>query len=410
MGGCVRDLILGEHPKDFDIATSATPQRVKSLVRRAFIIGKRFKIVVAKRRPKLEEVHSHDIFPPLLRSGKIAEKEIQITTFRREPEMQGGKLNENVFGSAKDDAFRRDFTVNGLFLDPINGEIVDHVDGLKDLDSKTLRIIGDPKDRFHEDPIRILRAIRFCVRSDFQLESKTQTALEEEISCLKEAKQERIREELLKFLKEGTASKGFEMLWNVGAWPYLSPTWNKFLKEHEDIRETFFQTCGSIDAKDWHPSFGVAPLFFIFLYPLTLLPKSESNKINQVLRGTAEDLKISKVEKEEIQFLHKNLMPLKSNPEHSFKLQKRKNFILKQLQYTLTLSFLRNVDSSMWETAWQNHKAQWMDHLGWVKSSLQDDHQKAKRSRYGARSPSKNRRRNNRKPRSKSKPKTQTSS
>lgn len=374
VGGCVRDLILGQSPKDFDIASSASPHKVKNLISRSFIIGKRFRIVVAKRRPELEEMESNLLFPPLLRSGKIAEKEIQITTFRREPEMQGDKLNENVFGSAKDDAFRRDFTVNGLFYDPISGVIVDHVGGLQDLDDRKLRMIGDPKERFWEDPIRVLRAIRFCVRADFTLEEQTEKALKKEIHCLKEAKKERVREEVLKFLKEGTAGKGFKMIQDYNAWQFLSPTWSDYLEKHPEHKDFFIKSCGQFSAENWHPSFGVTPLLYIFLLPLTLLDHSQSKLINSVLRGVADELKISKVEKEEIQFLHKTVNGLLKDPTKSYPFQKRSSNIVRQIQVFLTIKFLSEIDSDKWGALWEKHKSEWEEHLDWVRETLKNEH------------------------------------
>ena len=374
VGGCVRDLFLGLRPKDFDVATSATPQKVKNLINRSFIIGRRFRIVIAKRRPHIDEVSSNKLFPPILRGGKVNEKEIEITTFRRKPEMQGEKINENVFGSAKDDAFRRDFTVNGLFLDPHSGEIVDFVGGVEDLKTKKLRIIGDPKERFLEDPIRILRAIRFCVRSNFTLESKTEKALKKEIDCLADAKPERVREEILKFLKEGTSEKAFRWLWDLKAWKYLSPTWTDFLENNPKEREYFFKSCGKIKANDWHQSFGSAPLFYIFLLSLTTLPKEKSAMINKILKATAEELKISKIEKEEIQILHKSLKNLLHKPDESFRLSKKTNFILRQIQFSLTLSFMKDIDSKKWGGIWKSHQKDWLTHLEWITEKIKEQH------------------------------------
>ncbi len=401
VGGCVRDLFLEKHPKDFDIATSASPQKVKNLIQRSFIIGKRFRIVIAKRRLSSDPSKSNKLFPPIIRGGKISEKEIEITTFRRKPEMQGDKINENVFGTAKDDAFRRDFTVNGLFLDPHSGKIVDHVGGIDDLKAKKLRIIGDPYERFHEDPIRILRAIRFCARSHFTLESKTESVLKKEISSLSKTKPERVREEILKFLKEGIAGKAFRWLWELGAWKYLSPTWTKFLETHPEQREYFFRACEKIQAQDWHQSFGAAPLFYIFLLPLTTLSRDQAPLINQVLKATADELKISKIEKEEIQFLHRSLKALLQNPNEGFVLAKKTSFVLKQLQFTLTLSILKDIDPKQWSNIWKQHEVRWLDHLEWLLPKLQEEidsgakrpsrKSRGRKPSYSSKNPSKNR-------------------
>ncbi len=144
VGGCVRDLLLGRQPKDFDIATSARPNQVRRLFRRSRIIGRRF---------RLAHVYSgREVF--------------EVATFRRvPPELEEGEVQmireDNTFGTAAEDARRRDFTVNALFLDPVEGEIVDWVGGFEDLAARRLRSIGDPRLRFREDPVRILRLLKF---------------------------------------------------------------------------------------------------------------------------------------------------------------------------------------------------------------------------------------------------------
>src|SRR5262245_21802566 len=151
VGGCVRDLLLGLEPKDFDVATDASPNRVKRLFRNAFVIGRRFRL-------------THVRFP----DGKV----VETATFRRDPGEQGldpergeGPIySDNVFGTAREDAFRRDFSVNALFYDPARDEVVDWVGGLADLETRTIRAIGDPAVRLREDPVRMIRAVHFAAR------------------------------------------------------------------------------------------------------------------------------------------------------------------------------------------------------------------------------------------------------
>ena len=164
-GGCVRDLLLGRAPKDFDIATDATPSELRELFRNCRIIGRRFRL-------------AHIIF-----GNKI----IETATFRANPredeEGAPGPADElyihrdNVFGTAEQDARRRDFTVNGLFYDLAAEQVLDYVDGLTDLASRSVRTIGDPNVRFREDPVRMLRAVKFAARLGFDIEDATYQAL-----------------------------------------------------------------------------------------------------------------------------------------------------------------------------------------------------------------------------------------
>src|SRR5690348_8469631 len=165
VGGCVRDLLLARTPKDFDIATSATPDEIKDLFRNCRIIGRRFRL-------------AHIFF-----GSKI----IETSTFRANPreaiegeEEENGELlirRDNVFGSAEEDARRRDFTINGLFYDPESGNVIDYVAGLADLEQRVVRTIGDPDIRFREDPVRILRAVKFAARLGFSIEPATYAAM-----------------------------------------------------------------------------------------------------------------------------------------------------------------------------------------------------------------------------------------
>jgi poly(A) polymerase len=154
VGGCVRDILLGKKPKDFDIVTNARPQQIKRLFRRCFLIGRRF---------RLAHVYiSHDRF-------------VEVATFRAavDPEQAAGEgrfAANNVYGTIEEDALRRDFTVNGLYYNSADGSIVDYGGGLDDLKKKTIRSVGDPMVRYREDPVRIIRAARFCAQIGFSPE------------------------------------------------------------------------------------------------------------------------------------------------------------------------------------------------------------------------------------------------
>jgi poly(A) polymerase len=288
VGGCVRDLLLGKKPKDFDISTSATPNQVRQSIARAFIIGRRFRIVVAKRNGR--PVNLGDaLFPHL--SRRPIEKEFQITTFRREPEMAGDKINENVFGSPKQDAERRDFTSNALFLDPTTLQIKDFVGGLDDLGRGVLRVIGNPSVRFQEDSIRILRALRFEARSELKIEKKTWDALKASAPSLKVAKMERVREELLKILREGHSKAVFARLEQAGLLPSVLPGFEQAFQKNRKLHDRIFEC---LDANPWrHPV--QSPLFFLLFTPALM---TDRNRFFKNFEDCMIQMKVSKAEKE----------------------------------------------------------------------------------------------------------------
>ncbi len=190
-GGCVRDHLLGQIPKDFDIATAATPDQMKSLFPKTIPLGERFGTV----------------------GVLIGETVYQATTFRQDHNYEDGRHPQSVeFSNAKEDALRRDFTINGLFADPVQALILDYVGGIEDLAKKTLRAIGDPKKRFEEDALRLLRAVRFSARFQFEIESKTKEAIQALAPTVLRVSAERIRDELNRILSEGPASAGFRLL------------------------------------------------------------------------------------------------------------------------------------------------------------------------------------------------------
>ncbi len=207
VGGCVRDLLVGRTPKDFDVATSATPNEVRALFRNCRIIGRRFRL-------------AHVFFGP---------KIIETSTFRANPrEDEDGDddlliRRDNVFGTETEDARRRDFTINGLFYDVEAEEVIDHVTGLADLDARMVRTIGDPDIRFREDPVRILRAIKFAARLDFDIEPATYAALLRQRGEISKCAAPRVVEEIYRLLRGGAARRSFELLVETGVLDVLSP-------------------------------------------------------------------------------------------------------------------------------------------------------------------------------------------
>ncbi|MCB0414980.1 MAG: poly(A) polymerase, partial [Bdellovibrionales bacterium] len=197
VGGCVRDLLLGILPKDFDIATMALPSEVKKCVPQSYIIGKRFRLVLAKRKNTLYEIAT-------FRKNSPSGEEEPSTEEHENPdelaEISTGKIiGDNFFGSPEEDAFRRDFTINSLFYDPYDDQLHDFCNGLEDLNQRVIKMIGDPYVRLEEDPIRIMRGIRLAHKIEFDLEPKLREAMTKTAHTLKTAALPRKREEFIKW-------------------------------------------------------------------------------------------------------------------------------------------------------------------------------------------------------------------
>src|SRR4029078_7465460 len=204
VGGCVRDLMLGRRPKDLDVVTSATPHDMRALFKNCRIIGRRFRL-------------AHIFFGP---------KIIETSTFRANPreleeeDRDGGAAEsgdllirrDNVFGTPEQDARRRDFTINGLFYDLETGHVIDHVNGLADLEARVVRTIGDPDIRFREDPIRILRAVKFAARCDLTIEPETYRRMMDHRNDIAKCAQARVSEEFYRLLRAGAAKRSMEIL------------------------------------------------------------------------------------------------------------------------------------------------------------------------------------------------------
>jgi poly(A) polymerase len=205
VGGCVRDLLVAKTPKDFDVATSATPNEIKATFRNCRIIGRRFRL-------------AHVFF-----GAKI----IETSTFRANPRDEDDHdlliRRDNVFGTETEDARRRDFTINGLFYDVEREEVIDHVGGLADLEAKLIRTIGDPDIRFQEDPVRILRAVKFAARLDFGFEPATWRALLRWRGEISKCAPPRLLEEVHRLMRGGAARRSFELLVETGVLAVLSP-------------------------------------------------------------------------------------------------------------------------------------------------------------------------------------------
>jgi poly(A) polymerase len=227
VGGAVRDLLLGLRPKDFDVATDATPEQVKGLFRRAFIIGRRFRIVhVVYGRGRDNEVIEVSTFRAYLDNAAAEQVKGNERTSKRQLEgiqhavdSSGRVLRDNVWGPQDEDATRRDFTVNAMYYDPETQIVVDYHGGIQDAKKHTLRMIGDPATRYREDPVRIIRAVRFAAKLSplgFKLESKTAKPLVEAATLLADVPQSRLFDEMLKLLQTGHALASIAQLKHLG--------------------------------------------------------------------------------------------------------------------------------------------------------------------------------------------------
>lgn len=227
VGGAVRDLLVGLRPKDFDVATDATPEQVKSLFRRAFIIGRRFRIVhVIYGRGREHEVIEVSTFRAHLDSanaeqvgGNERTSKSELAGMKHAVDASGRVLRDNVWGSMEHDAARRDFTINAMYYDPETQIVVDYHNGLRDSKKRVLRMIGDPATRYREDPVRIIRAVRFAAKLSalgFKFEDKTVAPLREMRGLLADVPQSRLFDEMLKLLQTGHSQASIEQLKALG--------------------------------------------------------------------------------------------------------------------------------------------------------------------------------------------------
>ena len=273
VGGAVRDLLLGLKPKDFDVATSATPEQVKPLFRRAFIIGRRFRIVhVVFGRGREHEVIEVSTFRAnvdnALASSHVNGNErtakSQLAGMKHAVDASGRVLRDNVWGTQEQDAARRDFTVNAMYYDPETRVLVDYHGGMQDAQKKRIRMIGDAAQRYREDPVRIIRAVRFGAklsRLGFTLDPKTARPLVEARALLAEVPQSRLFDEMLKLLQTGHALASVEQLRKLGLASGIYPLLDVVVERAEQpfVKAALLDTDRRVDeGKPVAPSFLLA--------------------------------------------------------------------------------------------------------------------------------------------------------
>ena len=255
VGGAVRDLLVGMRPKDFDVATNATPEQVKACFRRAFIIGRRFRIVHVvfgrgRQDRGLSEVIEVSTFRAMVDnvaaeqvSGNEKTSKNDLAGKSHVVDAEGRVLRDNVWGPQIDDAARRDFTINAMYYDPVKEIVVDYHGGIKDVQRRLLRMIGDPAARYREDPVRIIRVVRFAAKLGFEIEPKTRAPIKEMAALLDNVPASRTFDEMIKLLQTGHALASIEELRKQGLHRGVFPVLDVALDEahRHDGREKFVQ-------------------------------------------------------------------------------------------------------------------------------------------------------------------------
>lgn len=255
VGGCIRDLMIGKKPKDFDVVTDAGPDEVHRLFRNSRQIGRRFRLV-------------HVFF----KGGEI----IEVSTFRKgipfDPDHDEPLREENTFGTPAEDAWRRDLTINGLFYDLETFAIYDYVGGFQDLLEKKVRVIGDPKTRFHEDPVRMLRAIRHAAGTGFAIEPTTGEAIRECAEEITKANSSRLRDEFLRELTEGRAHPSIKLMMEYGLLGQLIPSTREIFRPGNGASAATEHLLANLSALDEaihrHKDLPLPVTFAVFLSPM----------------------------------------------------------------------------------------------------------------------------------------------
>ncbi len=264
VGGCVRDMLLGIAPKDFDVATNATPEEVRDVFRRSRLVGRRFRIAHVRFGRETIEVST------FRRQVDLDDDDVVHSHSRRDlrdkdsaRSVEGMILRDNVYGDIHEDAFRRDFTINALYYDPVDQTLIDYVGGLADLRTRRLKLIGDPNVRFREDPVRILRAIRFATKLGFEIEKTTDDAIPSAAYMISAVAPARLFDELCKLLLQGHATDAWELMQRYELADALFPDHNTSTRSLDLIRNAMDGTDQRVrEDKPVTPGFLIAVLLW----------------------------------------------------------------------------------------------------------------------------------------------------
>lgn len=317
VGGGVRDLILGRRPKDFDVATNAQPNDVKRLFRNSRIIGRRFRLahvffgrkiieVATFRRDPAQRFEARPYRRPLEGMSDAHGEPSILRPLRMNDEADLLIKNDNVFGEPHEDAIRRDFTINGLFYDLGRHEVIDFVGGMADLRRGVVRTIGDPDQRFREDPVRILRAVKFSTRIDLGIDERTHVAMVEYRSHLARSAKPRLYEEVLRLLR-GAAHRSVYLLWDLGILAELLPSLSGFLDDEADEHELVWRRLQVVDAELEDGTLSDSVLYAALLYgPLMEAmdgAKKRAQAFEQAFGEVTERLAVPRRVKDEIRMM-----------------------------------------------------------------------------------------------------------
>ena len=287
VGGCVRDLLLGREPKDFDIVTDATPSQMKKLFRNCRLVGRRFRLAHLHFQDEIIEVATFRS----LQTGEFEEEPPEPENRQREEthrtprhlkDTDGMILRDNVFGTPEEDARRRDITINALFYNIADFSIMDHVGGMYDLENGIIRVIGDPNERFIEDPVRMLRAVRFAALLGFAIEESTWKAIIQHHDAITWAAPARLYEEMLKLFLSGEGARVWQLLRQTGLLASLFPHFEAWLGRES----SGFPHTGPIHALEWVDGLiqqgekVSPPLLFALLFGQFIDEKAETSRGN----------------------------------------------------------------------------------------------------------------------------------
>jgi len=262
VGGGVRDILLGQKPKDFDIATNATPEEIKGLFRNCRLIGRRFRLA--------HIVFGREIIEVATFRGHHDEEDQKDKKISKQSE-HGMLLRDNIYGSIDEDAQRRDFTINALYYSSKDFKVYDFANGVKDVENRVIRLIGDPETRYREDPVRMLRAIRFATKLDMQIEAQTKAPIKALSPLMANIPAARMFEEFLKMFISGKAVANYEQLREYNLFRYFFPAVDQALDANDELLERFIMLAMANTDKRINNDQRVTPAFLfaaMLWYPL----------------------------------------------------------------------------------------------------------------------------------------------